>query len=111
MSNSIKTWDQAQEYCEALGAGLVKIDNPEENEFVLNLVTKQAPSLKQVCIGLKWSTNNFYWYDHSVPMYTNWEKNEPMGKGKNHVDRCGWIGTQTLFPSEQLVHEMILDVK
>ena len=86
VSSSIKTWDQAQAYCQSLGAGLVKINNPKENKFVLNLVTKQAPSLKQVWIGLKWSTNNFYWYDHSVPVYTNWATNEPKEKAK---EPCG----------------------
>ena len=60
VSSAIKTWDQAQAYCKSLGGGLVKINSAEENEFVLNLVTQKAPSLKQVWIGLKWSANNFY---------------------------------------------------
>ena len=86
VSSSIKTWDQAQEYCESLGAGLVKINSAEENEFVLDLVTQKAPSLEQVWIGLKWSTNNFYWYDNSVPVYTNWAPHEPNGKAN---ESCG----------------------
>jgi len=80
VSSSIRTWDQAQAYCKSQGAGLVKINSAEENEFVLNLVTKKAPSLKQVWIGLKWSSNNFYWHDHSVPVYTRWAPLEPSGK-------------------------------
>ena len=64
----------------------MKINSAEENEFVLNLVTQKAPSLKQVWIGLKWSTNNFYWHDHSVPVYTNWAPGEPNGKGR---EPCG----------------------
>jgi len=66
----------------------VKINSAEENEFVLNLVTKKAPSLKQVWIGLKWSSKDFYWHDHSVPVYTNWAPNEPNGKAK---EPCGMM--------------------
>jgi len=69
-----------------LGGGLVKINSAEENEFVLNLVTRKAPSLKQVWIGLKWSSNNFYWYDHSVPVYTSWAPGQPSG---NFREACG----------------------
>ena len=41
-------------YCKELGGNLVKINSQEENEFVLNLVNKLAPSLKQIWIGLVW---------------------------------------------------------
>ena len=97
MSSSIKTWDQAQEYCESLGAGLVKINSAEENEFVLDLVTQKAPSLEQVWIGLKWSTNNFYWYDNSVPVYKNWAPHEPNG---NANEPCGqmWLDGHSMVP-------------
>ena len=64
----------------------MKINSAEENEFVLNLVTETAPSLKQVWIGLKWSSTAFYWYDHSVPVYTNWAPNEPSGNAR---EPCG----------------------
>jgi len=86
VSSSSKTWSQAQAYCKSLGGGLVKINSAEENEFVLNLVTETAPSLKQVWIGLKWSSTAFYWYDHSVPVYTNWAPNEPSGNAR---EPCG----------------------
>ena len=79
VSSSINTWDQAQKHCQSLGAGLVKINSPEENEFVLNLVAKESPSLKQVWIGLHWYSGAFYWYDVSVPLYKNWAPNEPNG--------------------------------
>ena len=60
----------------------MKINSQEENEFVLNLVNKLAPSLKQIWIGLKWDSrvNLFVWYDHSVPTFTKWSPNEPNGK-------------------------------
>ena len=64
----------------------MKINSAEENEFVLNLVTKKAPSLKQVWIGLKWSSNNFYWFDLSFPAYTNWAPHEPNGRAN---EPCG----------------------
>jgi len=93
VSSSIKTWHQAYTYCRALRGELVKINNAEENEFVLNMVNQRAPSLKQVWIGLKWDSrvNRFLWYDHSVPVYTNWAPHEPNGKAR---EPCGhmWTG-------------------
>ena len=80
VSSSIKSWSQAQAYCRSMGGNLVKINHAEENEFVLNLVQKKAPSVKQVWIGLKWVSHGFYWYDYSVPVYTNWAPHEPNGK-------------------------------
>ena len=90
VSSSIKSWSDAHKYCQSLGGGLVKINSADENEFVLNLVRKQAPSLKQVWIGLNWYSNAFYWYDHSVPVYTNWAPGEPNGKA---AEPCGHMYT------------------
>lgn len=75
----IRTWHQAQAFCKARKGELVKITNAEENEFVLALARKHAPSRKQVWIGLKryWQTNQFVWSDQSVPVYTNWAPHEP----------------------------------
>ena len=60
----------------------MKINSKEENEFVLNLVNKLAPSLKQIWIGLVWDSRvkAFVWYDHSVPTFIKWAPNEPNGK-------------------------------
>ena len=60
----------------------MKINSKEENEFVLNLVNKLAPSLKQIWIGLEWDSRlkAFVWYDHSVPSFTKWAPLEPNGK-------------------------------
>ena len=71
----------------------MKINNAEENEFVLNLINKRAPSLKQVWIGLEWnpSIKDFFWSDYSVPVYKNWAPGEPNG---NAAEPCSnmWIG-------------------
>ena len=60
----------------------MKINSKEENEFVLNLVNKLAPSLKEIWIGLVWDSRvkAFVWYDHSVPTFIKWAPNEPNGK-------------------------------
>ena len=100
VSSSIKTWDQAQAYCKSLGGRLVKINSAEENEFVLNLVTQKAPSLKQVWIGLKWSSTAFYWQDHSVPVYTNWAPKEPNGKAREPCGQMWMDGHSYLLPSK-----------
>ena len=98
VSSSIKTWDQAQAYCKSLGAGLVKINSAEENEFVLNLATKKAPSLKQFWIGLKWYSHDFYWYDHSALVYKNWAPHEPNGKAGEPCGQIWMDGHLSLLP-------------
>lgn len=90
------TWDKAQEHCKGLGGNLVKIRSAEENEFVLNMVSKIAPSLRGIWIGLKWNTsvNDFLWRDHSVPIYKNWAPEEPNGNG---TEPCGTMYTSDGF--------------
>ena len=114
VSSSIKTCDQAQEYRESLGAAwLVKINNPEENEFVLNLVTKKAPSLKQVSVDRAEMVYKQFLLSGTITRFQctqTGQQMNPVEKRKNHADKCGWMDTRTLFPSEQLVHGMILDV-
>ena len=77
----------------------MKINSAEENEFVLALAKKKAPSRKQVWIGLKWesSTKQFLWSDYSVPVYKNWAPHEPNG---NAGEPCGhmWTGHTTTLP-------------
>ena len=95
----IKTWDEAQTYCTEIGGDLVKITSAEENEFVLMLTRRKVPALKQIWIGLKWDFNakQFFWSDHSVPVYKNWAPREPNG---NASEPCGimWTGHTTLLP-------------
>ena len=55
MSSSIKTWHQAQAYCKELVGDLMKINSEEENEFLLKLLNKRAPSLRQVWLALEWN--------------------------------------------------------
>ena len=99
VSSSIKTWQQAQAYCHAVKAQLVKINSVEENEFVLSLVKQCAPSLKQVWIGHMWdsSTKDFLWSDYSVPVYKNWAPGEPNGKGREPCAHM-WTGQTTHMP-------------
>ena len=99
VSNSIKSWHQAQAYCKGLGGELVKINSEEENGFVLKLVHKRAPSVKQVWIGLRWNAcvRGFIWSDLSIPKYTSWARLEPNGKAR---EPCGnmWTGRTTNLP-------------
>ena len=70
----------------------MKINSNEENEFVLKLVHKHEPSLKQVWIGLKWSSprKEFIWCDDSVPNYTKWVRGEPNGNANEPCSNM-WI--------------------
>ena len=79
------TQEEAQQYCDQeMDANLAKINSKEENDFVLAVAKRHAPSTKSVWIGLKWqsSAKNFYWYDNSVAAFTNWAPGEPSGKAK-----------------------------
>ena len=77
----------------------MKINSFEENEFVLKLVKKQAPSLNQAWIGLKWSPrfNGFIWSDNSIPVFKYWARFEPNGKAR---EPCGhmWTGHSSHLP-------------
>ncbi|KAM7445825.1 carbohydrate binding [Porites harrisoni] len=99
VESTIKTWHQAQAYCKGLGGELVKINSFEENEFVLKLVKKQAPSLNQAWIGLKWSPrfNGFIWSDNSIPVFKYWARFEPNGNAR---EPCGhmWTGLSSHLP-------------
>ena len=100
VSSSIKTWHQAQAYCKGLGGELVKINSDEENEFVLKLVHKRAPSVSMIWIGLQWNARvrGFIWSDLSIPKYRNWAPWEPNGKAR---EPCGnmWTGNTTVLPT------------
>ena len=91
VSIALKSWQAARTYCKSKGGDLVKIHSDEENEFVLNLVYKHAPSTKQVWIGLKWNArlSKFIWVDNRF-------QNTPTGtlvnqtdKHQNHAATCG----------------------
>ncbi|XP_074623302.1 snaclec agkisacutacin subunit A-like [Acropora palmata] len=92
-SASVKTKTDAQNFCKASGAELVKITSQDENDFVLALAREKAPSVKQVWIGLQYESGpkDFYWSDGSFPTYKNWAPNEPNGKSR---EPCGhmWTG-------------------
>ena len=68
------------------------MSNAEENEFVLSLVRRKAPSLKQVWIGLSWryGAKRFSWSDNSLPVYTNWAQGEPTRRAG---ELCGHMYT------------------
>ena len=99
-NDSNMTWHQAQTFCRGLKGELVKINSAEENKFVWDLATRQAPSVNYIRIGLKWNStaNDFYWYDHSVPVYKNWAPGEPNG---NASEPCGHMYGLSWPSSEQ----------
>nr|ACN53515.1 C-type lectin [Pocillopora damicornis] len=96
-SSTSMTWHQAQRFCRRLGGDLVKITNARENEFVLAVARKSAPTRKQVWIGLMWTANDFYWSDYSVPVYKAWAPNEPNGKSREPCSNM-WTGYTSVLP-------------
>jgi len=98
-SDKAMTWSEAQAYCKECGGELVKITNVRENDFVLALARKVAPSLKLVWIGLKWdsSAKAYFWSDYSDPAYKNWAPNEPNGNAKEPCSNM-WTGDTGHLP-------------
>lgn len=87
VSGETLTEKQAEQYCDQkMDANLAKINSQEENNFVLDLAHRHAPSAERVWIGLKWEElpkdSDFYWYDHSFPTFKNWAPGEPNGNAK-----------------------------
>ena len=91
LKDHLLTWDQALSYCNGLGVALVKISGAEENDFVLDL-SKKKTTVDKVWIGLKWYTgDDYYWYDTSVPGYTNCAPGQPNGAAN---EPCGSMYTE-----------------
>ena len=78
--------NDAVNYCNSLGADLVKINGPKENEFVLNLARQQAPSVEKFWIGLSIFAHKWSWDDQSLPVFTKWHPGEP--NGQNNDEGC-----------------------
>ncbi|XP_022808226.1 snaclec B6-like, partial [Stylophora pistillata] len=91
------TWHQAQQFCRRMGGDLVKITSARENEFVLALARRFAPTRKQVWIGLMWTAYNFYWSDYSFPVYKAWAPKEPNGKSREPCSNM-WTGHTSHLP-------------
>ena len=98
VSASVKTRSDAQKFCKASGAELVKITSQSENDFVLALAREKAPSAKQVWIGLQYESGlkDFYWSDGSFPVYKNWAPGEPNEKLREPCAHM-WTGQKPLI--------------
>ena len=100
VSGETFTEQQAEQYCDQkMDANLAKINSQEENNFVLDLAHKHAPSAKKVWIGLKWENGpkDYYWYDHSFPTFKNWAPDEPNGKANEPCAEL-YVGQYQLLP-------------
>jgi len=80
-----------------MGGDLVKITSAAENEFVLALSRKKAPLMKQMWIGLMWTSSSFYWNDYSVPAFKNWAPHEPNGNAREPCSNM-WTGHTSFLP-------------
>lgn len=84
-------WEDAQKYCGAIGARLVKITSEEENEFVVELAKRFAPNLRKLWVGIERDCDNdeLYWEDGTDIEYSNWLEGQPDNfEGK---ENCGHL--------------------
>jgi C-type mannose receptor len=75
--SSEEYYSTAQNQCEDDGGTLVVVDNSQENNYVLSLISGNT------WLGLNdtASEGNFVWEDGSTPGYTNWDGGEPNNSG------------------------------
>ncbi|XP_052067972.1 aggrecan core protein-like isoform X2 [Mytilus californianus] len=75
----LKNWTNAKEFCEESGSILVRIETPEENEWIYNHQEKDMWTG-----GIRSFYDDFIWYDNREDMlYTNWNFMEPSNRYDN----------------------------
>ena len=78
-STSASTWQNSRSECQIMGADLVVIKSPVENQFVSSLTSGGTS-----WIGLRRKADNsFYWLDDRPAQgnYQNWASGEPNDRG------------------------------
>ena len=70
--SSNETWEDAQTYCQNLGAELASVTTEEENDFLTTLTQERA-----FVGGYKDDTDTWQWSDGSTWDYTNWSEGQP----------------------------------
>ena len=76
-SDTVKSYDDAVEYCKKLGGHLATISSAEENEIVYQAMVDAG--FKNAYFGYYRSDNqsDWVWVDGSTDKYTNWHEGEP----------------------------------
>ena len=70
--SSEETWEDAQSYCQNLGAELASVTTEGENDFLTTLTQERA-----FVGGYKDDTDTWQWSDGSTWDYTNWSTGQP----------------------------------
>ncbi len=76
---------EAFSYSEAFGGELVTVETEAEHDWLSQAV--QNTQEGDFLIGLKEKLDDgqFFWNDHSIPSYSNWDMGEPSDNGKNVI--------------------------
>ena len=76
-SDTVKSYDDAVEYCRKIGGHLATISSAEENEIVYQAMIDAG--LKNAYFGYYRTDNqsDWVWADGSTDNYTNWHEGEP----------------------------------
>merc|ERR1711974_51507 len=92
-------WAKAKEYCQDLGAKLVEIDSPQENEVIVDEIKKHSWSKekKQFWMGLTDRRHEGFFVVESTgkePRFTNWARRQPDNRGHwGGQEDCAYIKT------------------
>ena len=82
--DTVRTWNEAKQYCENLGGYLATITTPEENEFVYSYL-KMNFGYERAYFGFTDQDEEgvWLWDNGEESSYTNWHSGEPNGENSN----------------------------
>lgn len=82
--DTVRTWNEAKQYCENQGGYLATITSPEENEFVYSYL-KNNFGYESAYFGFTDQDEEgiWVWDNGEVSSYTNWHSGEPNGENPN----------------------------
>lgn len=78
-----ETWQEAQEYCEALGGHLAIISSQEENGALFSYMKSQNYESAYFGLSDHVEENTWCWVNEEQVEYTNWHLNEPNSENSN----------------------------
>lgn len=81
--DSVKTWEDAKNYCENLGGHLAIITSPEENDFLYQLMVNAGYTSAYFGLTDSYDEGKWLWMDGAEPAFTNWHSGEPNSENSS----------------------------
>lgn len=81
--DSVKTWEDARNYCESLGGHLATITSSEENDFLYQLMVNAGYTSAYFGLTDSYDEGKWLWMDGTEPTFTNWHSGEPNSENSS----------------------------